>query len=73
MKMETIKKSAVVLESLRSLQFKIRLDDGKEIRAYLCGKMNKHRIKVLVGDRVIVELSPSISVINNVGRIISRL
>jgi len=72
MKIKPIKKSAVVLESLPNLQFKVELDDGKELIAYLCGKMSKHRIKVLPGDNVIIELPPNVSIKNSVGRIIYR-
>lgn len=41
-----------VVESLPNTLFRIRLEDGKEVLAYLAGKMRLHRIKVLVGDRV---------------------
>ena len=41
-----------VIEALPDALFKLRLDDGKEILAYLSGKMRIHRIRVLVGDKV---------------------
>ncbi len=47
-----------VLELLPSATIKIRLDNGQEIKGYMSGKMRLHRIKVLPGDRVKVELSP---------------
>jgi len=47
-----------VLELLPSATIKIRLDNGQEIKGYMSGKMRMHRIKVLPGDRVKVELSP---------------
>ncbi|MGB9743131.1 MAG: translation initiation factor IF-1 [Minisyncoccales bacterium] len=53
-----LKKSGVIIESLPSTHFKVRLDDGNEILCYLSGKLRKFRIKVLPGDRVTVELSP---------------
>lgn len=48
----------VVLENLPSTLFKVKLDDGREILAYISGKMRVHYIKVLPGDRVRVEMSP---------------
>ena len=60
----------VVLESLPSTLFKIKLDDGKEILAHLSGKMRLHYIKVLPGDRVRVEMTPYD---DTKGRIVHRL
>ena len=57
-KAKKIKKEGVVLEALPSLDFKVRLNDGKEIIAHLAGKLRIFRIKVLPGDKVTVELSP---------------
>lgn len=59
----------IVIESLPSLMFKVRLDDDREILARLGGRMRIHRIRVLVGDRVKVELS---SYDPNRGRIVYR-
>lgn len=56
-KREIIKKQGIVLESLPNTNFRVKLDDGKEILAHLAGKMRIYRIKVLPGDRVSVELS----------------
>ena len=47
-----------VVEALPSTQFKVRLDNGHEVLAYLSGKMRKYYIRILVGDRVRVEMSP---------------
>ena len=47
-----------VIEALPSTNFKVRLDDDREVLAHLSGKMRIHHIKILVGDRVVVELSP---------------
>lgn len=47
-----------VLELLPSARMKIRLDNGQEIIGHLSGKMRLHRIKVLPGDHVKVEMSP---------------
>jgi len=53
-----IRKSGVILESLPSTNFKVKLDDGKEILCHLAGRLRIYRIKVLPGDRVQVEMSP---------------
>ncbi|MBI2644087.1 MAG: translation initiation factor IF-1 [Candidatus Wildermuthbacteria bacterium] len=50
--------SGQVVETLPNLQFRVTLDDGTEILAYLSGKLVVHRIRVLPGDRVTVEVSP---------------
>lgn len=63
------RKTGVVLESLPSLNFRVKLDDGKEILAHLAGKMRIYRIKVLPGDQVIVEMTPYDE---NRGRIVYR-
>ncbi len=49
---------ATVLDALPNAMFKVKLDNDHEILAYVCGKMRKHRIRILPGDRVSVELSP---------------
>jgi translation initiation factor IF-1 len=48
----------LVTESLPSTTFRVTLDDGREILAYLAGKLRMNFIKILVGDRVKIELSP---------------
>jgi translation initiation factor IF-1 len=48
----------VVEETLPNTLFRIKLDDGNVVLAYLAGKMRLHRIKVLVGDRVQLLLDP---------------
>lgn len=49
-KEETTK--GLVVEALPNAQFKVELEDGKVVRAYMSGKMKMHRIKVLIGDTV---------------------
>ena len=66
---KTYRKSGVVLEALPSTHFRIRLDDGKELLAHLAGKLRINRIKILIGDRVTVEISPYDE---NRGRIVYR-
>lgn len=58
MKKGVLKKEGQVIEALPDTHFKVRLDDGKEILAHLAGKLRLYRIKVLLGDRVTVEISP---------------
>ena len=48
--------AGVVMEALPSTLFKVKLENGREQIAYLSGKMRLHRIKVLIGDRVSVNL-----------------
>lgn len=55
---ETITQEGVVIESLPSTTFKVKLDSGEEILAHLAGRMRLYHIRVLVGDRVKVEMSP---------------
>ena len=47
-----------VLETLPSLKFRVRLEDGSEVLAYLAGRLRKFRIRILAGDKVSVEMSP---------------
>lgn len=53
-----IEVAGVVEELLPSATFKVRLDNGHEILAHLSGKMRMHRIRILPGDEVTVELTP---------------
>lgn len=48
----------VVVEALPGTQFKVRLETGHEVLAYLSGKMRKYYIRILLGDSVRVEMSP---------------
>lgn len=47
-----------VTETLPAGMFRVELENGHEVLAYLSGKMRRHRIRVLLGDRVQVEVSP---------------
>lgn len=53
-----IEVSGVVNECLPNAQFRIELTTGQEIIAHLSGKIRKNYIRVLIGDKVKVELSP---------------
>lgn len=45
-------------EALANTQFRVQLDNGHEVLAHVAGKMRKHFIRIVPGDRVIVEVSP---------------
>ncbi len=47
-----------VIELLPNTQFKVELDNGHQVLAYLSGRMRKYYIRILLGDRVRVEMSP---------------
>jgi translation initiation factor IF-1 len=47
-----------VVEVLPDSRFRVRLDNGHEALAYIAGKMRKHRIRIIAGDRVMVEMTP---------------
>ena len=57
-KEENISLEAEVTEALPDARFKVRLENGQEILAYVSGKMRKFFIRILPGDKVTVELSP---------------
>jgi translation initiation factor IF-1 len=57
-KEEHIEMNGVVGEVLPDSRFRVTLDNGHELLAYSAGKMRKHRIRILAGDRVALELSP---------------
>ncbi len=50
-------KMGEVTEALPSVQFRVKLEDGKEVLAYLSGKLRMFKIRILPGDKVTVELS----------------
>ncbi len=59
-----------VVEALPNTLFKVKRDDtGEEMLTYLGGKMRLHRIRVLVGDKVVVEIDPY----GGKGRIVKRI
>ncbi len=47
-----------VIDTLPNTQFKVRLENGHEIIAHISGKMRKHYIRILTGDKVKVEMTP---------------
>ena len=69
-KKETIEVEGIVMESLPNAMFRVELPNGHKVLAHISGKIRKHYIKILLGDRVLIELSPYDL---NRGRIIYRL
>jgi translation initiation factor IF-1 len=57
-KEEAIEVQGVILENLPNAMFRVKLENGQQILAYVSGKMRMHFIKILPGDKVTVELSP---------------
>jgi len=53
-----IVKKGRVIESLPNANFKVLLEDGKEILCHVAGKLRIYKIKILPGDKVEVEISP---------------
>lgn len=54
---DLVKVKGTVIQVLPSTIFLVELENGSQIRAYLSGRMRKHRIRILEGDSVDVELS----------------
>ncbi len=57
-KEEKIEVEGTVIEALPGTQFRVELDNGHVVLAYLSGKMRKYYIRILLGDRVRLELTP---------------
>ena len=57
-KEELIEMNGIVAEVLPDARFRVTLDNGHALVAYTGGKMRKHRIRILAGDAVSLELSP---------------
>jgi len=57
-KEELIEFGGVVMELLPNANFRVTLDNGHTILAHTSGKMRKNRIRILVGDKVTVEMTP---------------
>jgi translation initiation factor IF-1 len=57
-KEDTIEVNGTIAETLPNATFKVELESGQVIMAYISGKMRMHFIKILPGDKVLVELSP---------------
>ena len=57
-KEDNIEVQGTIVETLPNAMFRVELENGKIILAYVSGKMRMHFIKILPGDKVLVELSP---------------
>lgn len=55
---DSIEMEGVVVEPLPNAMFRVELDNGHKVLAHISGKMRMHYIRILPGDRVVVELSP---------------
>ncbi|WP_287154612.1 translation initiation factor IF-1 [Candidatus Solincola tengchongensis] len=54
----SVEVEGTVLEPLPNAMFRVELDNGHKILAHISGKMRMHYIRILPGDRVVVEISP---------------
>lgn len=57
-KKDVIEMEGTIVEPLPNAMFKVKLENGLEVLAHISGKMRMHYIRILKGDRVMVELSP---------------
>ena len=57
-KEEAIKAEGKVLEALPNAMFRVELENGHKVLAHVSGKMRMHFIRILKGDKVLLELSP---------------
>ncbi|CAM3476858.1 translation initiation factor IF-1 [Bordetella sputigena] len=57
-KEELIELDGIVDEVLPDARYRVTLDNGVEVGAYASGRLRKHRIRILAGDRVTLEMSP---------------
>jgi len=57
-KEELIEMQGVVMEVLPDSRYRVTLDNGHQLVAYTAGKMRKHHIRILAGDKITLEMSP---------------
>jgi translation initiation factor IF-1 len=57
-KEDAIQMEGKVIETLPNTTFRVELDNGHVVMAHISGKMRKHYIRILTGDKVTVELTP---------------
>ena len=57
-KEDSIEMEGTVVETLPNTMFRVELDNGHVVTAHISGKMRKHYIRILTGDKVIVEMTP---------------
>lgn len=57
-KKDTVEVKGTVMEALPNAMFRVQLETGHEVLAHISGKMRMYYIRILLGDKVLVELSP---------------
>ena len=57
-KEDVIRADGIVIKVLPATMYRVKLSNGAEILAHISGKMRKHFIKISIGDKVTVEISP---------------
>ena len=57
-KEDSIEMEGTIVDTLPNTMFRVELDNGHVVTAHISGKMQKHYIRILTGDRVTVELTP---------------
>ena len=57
-KEEKVEFEGLVVEAFRNRMYRVKLDNGHETLGYMAGKMKRYRIRIMLGDRVKIELSP---------------
>lgn len=57
-KEENIEMTGTVIETLPNTMFRVELENGHQINAHISGRMRKHYIRILTGDKVKVEMTP---------------
>jgi translation initiation factor IF-1 len=57
-KVDAVRTEGVILEALPNTTFTVKLDSGHELLAYVSGKMRMNYIRILPGDRVVLEITP---------------
>lgn len=57
-KEELLEFEGTVMEILPNAMFRVTLDNGHEVLAHTSGRMRKHRIRILLGDKVTIEMTP---------------
>ena len=57
-KEDSIEMDGTIVDTLPNTMFRVELDNGHVVTAHISGKMRKHYIRILTGDRVTVELTP---------------
>ena len=57
-KKEAIEVEGIVVEPLPNAMFRVELPNGHRVLAHISGKIRKHYVRILLGDRVLIELSP---------------